>query len=136
MYGNSSILKGEEISLMKKLNDFETVYDMIEHALELSYQGKMQLKFYEFLKYRKTTKAEIDAFLQSSTAKELANEVLDLEEYIKGGADNDHKQLREAYHHIPKPQARKIKNYLSKILEDAVRYRHDRRPGRRKKQSK
>ena len=136
MYGNSSILKGEEISLMKKLNDFETVYDMIEHALELAYQGKMQLKFYEFLKYRKTTKAEIDAFLQSSTSKELANEVLDLEEYIKGGADNDHKQLREAYHHIPKPQARKIKNYLSKILEDAVRYRHDKRPGRRKKQTK
>ena len=121
---------------MKKLNDFETVYDMIEHALELAYQGKMQLKFYEFLKYRKTTKVEIESFLHSSTAKELANEVLDLEEYIKGGADNDHKQLREAYHHIPKPQARKIKNYLSQILEDAVRYQHDRRPGRRKKQSK
>ena len=121
---------------MKKITDFETVYDMIEHALELSYQGKMQLKFYEFLKYRKTTRVEVDAFLQSSTAKELGKEVLDLEEYIKGGSDNDHKQLREAYHHIPKPQARKIKNYLSKILEDAVRYRHDRRPGRRKKQSK
>ncbi len=136
MYRNSSILKGEKISLMKKLNDFETVYDMIEHALELAYQGKMQLKFYEFLKYRKTTKVEIESFLHSSTAKELANEVLDLEEYIKGGADNDHKQLREAYHHIPKPQARKIKNYLSQILEDAVRYQHDRRPGRRKKNSK
>ena len=121
---------------MKKINDFETVYDMIEHALELSYQGKMQLKFYEFLKYRKTTKVEIESFLHSSTAKELANEVLDLEEYIKVGSDNDHKQLREAYHHIPKPQARKIKNYLAKILEDAVRYRHDKRPGRRKKQSK
>ncbi len=136
MYRNSSILKGEKISLMKKLNDFETVYDMIEHALELAYQGKMQLKFYEFLKYRKTTKVEIESFLHSSTAKELASEVLDLEEYIKGGADNDHKQLREAYHHIPKPQARKIKNYLSQILEDAVRYQHDRRPGRRKKNSK
>ena len=136
MYGNSSILKGEEISLMKKLNDFETVYDMIEHALELAYQGKMQLKFYEFLKYRKTTRVEVDAFLQSSTANELGKEVLDLEEYIKGGSDNDHKQLREAYHHIPKPQARKIKNYLSQILEDAVRYQHDRRPGRRKKNSK
>ena len=121
---------------MKKLNDFETVYDMIEHALELAYQGKMQLKFYEFLKYRKTTKQEVDAFIESSTAAELSDLVLQLEEYIKGGKDNDHKQLREAYHHIPKPQARKIKNYLSKILEDAVRYRHDRRPGRRKKQSK
>ena len=121
---------------MKKIDDFETVYDMIEHALELAYQGKMQLKFYEFLKYRKTKKNEVDAFLHSSTAKELADEVRDLQEYIKGGTDNDHKQLREAYGHIPKPQARKIVAYLAKILEDAVRYSDDRRPGRRKKSSK
>ena len=134
MHRNSTILKGEKISIMR--DDFENVYDMIEHALELAFKGKMQLKFYEFLQYRKTTKVEIEAFLHSSTAKELADEIIELEEYIKGGSDNEHKQLREAYHHIPKPQARKIKNYFSKILEDAVRYHHDRRPGRRKKQSK
>jgi len=87
-------------------DDFENVYDMIEHALEYAFQGKMQLKFYEFLKYRKTTKAEVDAFLQSSTAKELADEVIELQEYIKGGKDNLHRQLREAYGHISKPQAR------------------------------
>ena len=116
--------------------DFENVYDMIEHAIELAFDGKMQLKFYEFLKYRKTTKAEVDAFLQSSTAKELADEVVELKEYIKGGKDNLHQQLREAYGHISKPQARKIKNYLAGILEDAVRYQYDRRPGRRKKNSK
>ena len=92
--------------------------------------------FYDYLKYRKTTKAEADSFLESSTASELRQMVVELEEYIKGGKDNDHKQLREAYHHIPKPQARKIKNYLNNFLEDAVRYSHDRRPGRRKKQSK
>ena len=91
---------------MKKVDDFETVYDMIEHALEFAYQGKMQLKFYEFLQYRKTKKNEVDAFLQSSTAKELADEVVELREYIRGGNDNQHKQLREAYHHIRKPQAR------------------------------
>ena len=119
-----------------KTDDFETVYDMIEHALELAYKGKMQLKFYEFLKYRKTKKNEVDAFLQSSTAHELANEVRDLQEYIKGGSDNDHKQLREAYGHIAKPKARKIQACLAGILEDAVRYRHDKRPGRRKKTSK
>ena len=117
-------------------DDFENVYDMIEHAIEYAFQGKMQLKFYEFLKYRKTTKAEVDAFLQSSTAKELADEVVELQEYIKGGKDNIHQQLREAYGHISKPQARKIKAYLGRILEDAVRYQHDRRPGRRKKNSK
>ena len=117
-------------------DDFENVYDLIEHAIEYAFQGKLTLKFYEFLKYRKTTKAEIDSFLQSSTAKELAEEVVELREYIKGGRDSEHQQLREAYHHIPKPQARKIMIYLGNILEDAVRYSNDRRPGRRSKGSK
>ena len=117
-------------------DDFDNVYDLIEHALELAFEGKMQLKIQEFLKYRKTTKAEVDSFLKSSTAKELADEVLELKEYIKGGRDSNHQQLREAYHHIPKPKARKIMNYLGGILEDAVRYSNDRRPGRRKKGSK
>ena len=122
---------------MKYDDDFENVYDLIEHAIDLAFfKGNMQLKFYDYLKYRKTTKAEADSFLESSTASELRQMVVELEEYIKGGKDNDHKQLREAYHHIPKPQARKIKNYLNNFLEDAVRYSHDRRPGRRKKQSK
>ena len=134
MYRNSSLSKGEAISLMKE--DFETVYDMIEHAIELAFVGKMQLKFYEFLQYRKTKKAEVDSFLKSSTVQEITSQVIELEEYIKGGSDNNHKQLREAYGHIPKPQARKIKAYINKIVEDAVRYQYDRRPGRRKKDSK
>ena len=117
-------------------DDFDNVYDMLEHAIEYAFEGKMQLKFYQFLEYRKTTKAEVDAFLKSSTAKELADEVIELKEYIKGGADNEHKQIREAYHHIPKPKARKIVAYLGGILEDAVRYSNDRKPGRRKKGSK
>ena len=117
-------------------DDFDNVYEMIEEALELAFEGKMTLKFYEFLKWRKTTKAEVDAFLHSSTAKELADEVLELEEYIKGGRDSNHQQLREAYGHIPKPKARKIKMYLYGILQDAVRYSNERRPGRRKKGSK
>ena len=117
-------------------DDFENVYDMIEHAIEYAFEGKMQLRFYEFLKSRKTTKIEVDSFLRSSTARELADEVLELKEYIKGGRDSNHQQLREAYGHIRKPQARKIMTYLGGILEDAVRYSNDRRPGRRKKGSK
>ena len=117
-------------------DDFDNVYDLVEHAIEYAFEGKLTLKFYEFLKYRKTTKAEVDSFLKSSTAKELADEVLELKEYIKGGRDSNHQQLREAYGHIPKPQARKIRNYLYSILEDAWRYSRDRRPGRRKKSSK
>jgi len=117
-------------------DDFENVYDLLEHAIDYAFEGKMTLKFYEFLKYRKTTKVEVEAFLHSSTAHEIGNLVLDLQEYIKGGKDSLHQQLREGYGHISKPQARKIKAYLGGILEDAVRYRNDRRPGRRKKGSK
>ena len=121
---------------MKPEDDFENVYELVEHAIDYAFEGKMTLRFYEFLQYRKTKKVEADAFLNSSTANELGNLVLDLEEYIKGGKDSNHQQLREGYGHISKPQARKIKTYLSGILEDAWRYSNDRRPGRRKKGSK
>ena len=117
-------------------NNFEEVYYVLEEALELAFQGKFVVKLYDYFEVRGVTKAEADQFLHSSTAKELADEVIELNEYIKGGNDSSHKQIREAYHHIPKPKARKIMAYLGGILEDAVRYQHDRRPGRRKKGSK
>ena len=116
-------------------DDFENVYDLVEHAIEYAFEGKLTLKFYEFLKYRKTKKYEVDSFIDSSTALELRQVVDELGEYIKGGRDSDHQQLREAYGNISKPQARKIKAYLGGILEDAVRYSYDRRPGRRKNTS-
>ena len=112
------------------------IYDLIEHASDNAFEGQMNLKFYDYLKDTKTKKYEVDAFIESTTAAELSDLTLELEEYLKGGQDNEHKQLREGYGHIPKPQARKIKNYLYSILEDAWRYSYDRKPGRRKKQSK
>ena len=102
-------------------DDFENVYDMIEHAIEYAFEGKMTLKFYDYLKYRKTRKAEIDSFVESSTAAEISEQVLELEQYIKGGADKNHKQLREAYGHLPNPQARKINAYLYSLLVVAWR---------------
>ena len=109
---------------------------LIEHAIDNAFEGQMNLKFYDFLKESKIKKHEIDSFIESTTANELSELTMDLDEYIAGGSDSIHKQLREGYGHIPKPQARKIKNYLYGILEDAWRYSHDRRPGRRKKQTK
>ena len=114
-------------------NNFEEVYYVLEEALELAFQGKFVVRLYDYFQSRGVTKAEADQFLNSSTAKELADEVNELDEYIKGGKDNQHQQLREAYHHIPKPQARKIRDYLSGILEDAVRYSDDKRRGRKRR---
>ena len=108
-------------------NNFEEVYYVLEESLELAFKGQFVIKLYEYFQSRGVTKAEADQFLNSSTANEIASLVVELGEYIKGGNDSDHKQLREAYHHIPKPQARKIRDYLACILEDAVQYSNDKR---------
>ena len=115
---------------------FHEVYNDVEKAIDYAFIGKFVLNFYDYLKVRGTKKIEVEEFIESSTANELSNLVMDLDDYLEGGSDEIHKQLREGYGHIPKQQARKIRNYLYSILEDAWRYNHDKRPGRRKKKTK
>ena len=112
------------------------VYNDVEKAIDYAFNGQFVLKFYDYLKVRGTKRVEVEEFIESATASELNNLVMDLDDYLEGGSDEMHKQLREGYGHIPKPQARKIRNYLNDILEDALKYNHDKRPGRRKKVSK
>ena len=113
--------------------NFEEVYYVLEESLELAFKGQFVIKLYEYFQSRGVTKVEADQFLKSSTFHEIASLVTELTEYIKGGKDSNHQQLREAYHHIPKPQARKIRDYFACILEDAVRYSDDRRRGRKRR---
>jgi hypothetical protein len=117
-------------------NTLHEVYFDVEKAIDYAFNGQFVLKFYDYLKVRGTNNVHVEKFIESSTANELNNLVMDLDDYLEGGSDEIHKQLREGYGHIPKPQARKIRNYLYGILEDAWRYNHDKRPGRRKKQTK
>ncbi len=117
-------------------SNFHEVYNDVEKAIDYAFNGQFVLKFYDYLKVRGTKRVEVEEFIESSTASELNNLVMDLDDYLEGGSDEIHKQLREGYGHIPKPQARKIRNYLYAILEDAWKYSHDKRPGRRKKQTK
>lgn len=134
MFGYRSISTGAKISLMN--TNIHEVYNDVEKAIDYAFNGQFVLKFYDYLKVRGTKKVEVEQFIESSTATEISNLVMDLDDYLEGGSDEIHKQLREGYGHIPKPQARKIRNYLYGILEDAWRYNHDKRPGRRKKQTK
>ena len=113
--------------------NFEEVYYVLEESLELAFKGQFVIKLYEYFQSRGVTKVEADQFLKSATFHEIASLVTELTEYIKGGKDSNHQQLREAYHHIPKPQARKIRDYFACILEDAVRYSDDRRRGRKRR---
>ena len=88
------------------------------------------------MKSCKTTGVGAKEFNHSSTAKELTDLIDDLSKYIKGGKDGEHQILREAYGHLGKPSARKIKNYFTEILEEAQRYEKERRRGRRKTTTK
>ena len=109
----------------------DELYDLIEHAIDYAFeQEKYLFKMYRHLTYIKATRKQVREFINSSTAAELALVISDLDAYIEGGRDNEHQQLREAYGNIPKPRARKIRNYLYQLIQDAYRYEQD---SRRKK---
>ena len=114
------------------MKNFEEVYFIVERALELAFKGDFVLKFYPYLEGEGVKKKQIEEFIESSTAAEVSDVVLELEGYIKGGD----KALKEAYGHIPKPKARKIKDYLYGMLNDAWTYHAERKPGRKKKATK
>ena len=131
MYGDTQISRGEETSLM------EDIYTIVDKAIDIAFEEKkFHLKFYDFMKSCKTTGVGAKEFNQSSTAKELTELIDELSEYIKGGKDGEHQVLREAYGHLGKPSARKIKDYFNGILDDAKRYETERRRGRRKTKTK
>tara|TARA_Y100000385_G_C12618186_1_gene435864 strand:- start:92 stop:445 length:354 start_codon:yes stop_codon:yes gene_type:complete len=112
------------------------LYDIVEHAIDHAFQGKYVINMYQYLKSIQATKRDATEFIESSTAKEINLLILDLDDYLEGGADGMHQQLREGYGHIRKPEARKIRKYLYGILEDAWKYEQEKRPGRKRKTNK
>ena len=116
--------------------DQQELYDIVEHTIDYAFNGKYMLNMYDYLVLCKATRVNVEEFIDSSVAKEIQLLVMDLEDYLEGGNDEQHKQLREGYGHLGKPEARKIRNYLNGILEDALRYGREKRPGRKRKPSK
>lgn len=115
---------------------YHEVYYDVEKAIDYAFKGKFVLNFYEYLKIKGIIKKQIEEILQSKIVININELIIDLDTYIEGGSDNQHKQLREAYGHLSKPQARKIRNYLQGILDDAEKYKNEKRTRRRKKQTK
>lgn len=112
---------------MSAINEAE-LYELIDKSIDLAMtEQKFLFKLYPYLKTNKWTRRQVNEFIESTSAAQLNEVILDLEGYIKGGD----KTLREAYGYIPKPKARKIKEYLYGILEDAWKYHAERKPGRK-----
>ena len=108
----------------------------VEKTIDWAFKHKFFLNMYEYLKVKKARKIDALEFLNSSTAKEVNDIIHDLDDYIVGGSDEEHKQLREGYGYLGKPEARKIKNYLQGILDDARKYGSERQSRKRRKSSK
>ena len=107
----------------------EELYTLVDKTLEDTINGgRFIFNMYSYLEAAKWTRKQVLEFLDSSVAKEVTQEIIELDTYIKGGDA----YMREAYHHIPKPRARKIRDYLVKMIDDAQRYQEQRRPGRKK----
>ena len=109
------------------------IYVAVDKAIDEVFKNdRFVLNFYQLATSLRLKREDMSEFLHSSVAQELKELVLQLDEYLKGGLDNEHQQLREAYGHISKPKARKIRTYLYGMIQDAYRYERDRKPGRKK----
>lgn len=112
---------------------YEYCYD-VEKAIDYAFvEQKFVMNFYQYLRGKDAKRIETQQFLDSITAINLKYLIDELDEYLEGGQDSAHKQLREAYGHLSKPFIRKIRNYIHSILTDAEKYIHDKKPGRKKK---
>jgi hypothetical protein len=112
----------------------EELYGLVEKSLDYALVHKKYVfNMYAYLKDNKLTKNQVTKFIESPTAANLSYTISELDGYLEGGNDPEHKQLREAYGHLGKPDARKIRNYLHGMLHDAWKYEQERRPGRKRK---
>ena len=115
-----------------KLQDPNEIYTLIDRSIdEAMMNGRFLFDMKMYLTSNGWTRKQTKELIESSSMDELTQAVNELSQYIARD-----KYMTEAYSNMPKPQARKIRNYLYSILEDAWRYSRDRRPGRRKKSSK
>ena len=119
---------------MEKFEEQVTLlFGMIEQVVDdCILNHRYNFKMYEFLTDNKFTKHQVTEFINSSAAANVSQTVDDLDLYLEGG----HPEVREAYPNLGKPEARKIRNYLHGILQDAWNYEKDKSKRKRRTVSK
>ena len=109
------------------------LFDMVEQVIDDVFRNQVYtFNMYRYLRSNQVKRPVVDEFVDSITVKNIQSSIDELDLYLEGGNDSDHKQIREAYGYLGKPTARKIRDYLNSILTDTWKYQSDKRPGRRK----
>ena len=108
----------------------EDIFDIVNSAIDTAFtQEKYQLNFYEYLQGENFKKDEILNFINSSLGLAIVYQIEEIEMYLEGG--DRAAFVRESYNWMGKPRARKVKEYLEKIMEDAKKYEQTKRRGRK-----
>jgi hypothetical protein len=106
------------------------IYIIVNGAIDDAVRfQRYQLNFYSFLEGENVKRIDIKSFLNSSLISQMRDEISHLDLYLDGGPEVA--DLREVYGWMGKPRARKYKEYLMGIIEDAEKYERQRRPGRK-----
>ena len=106
------------------------IYIIVNGAIDDAVRfQRYQLNFYSFLEGENVKRIDIKCFLNSSLISQMRDEISHLDLYLDGGPEVA--DLREVYGWMGKPRARKYKEYLMRIIEDAERYEKRKRPGRK-----
>lgn len=93
-------------------------------------EEKYNLKFFEYLKAGNYKRKIVIDFINSNLHRDILNQIEEFDSYLEG---EDSSFFKEAYSWMGKPRARRIKNYLNTIIEDAKRYEQSKKPGRKPK---
>ena len=110
----------------------EVLYTIIDRAIdEAMLNGRFLFNMKTYLTAGKWTRKQTGELIDSSSMGELNQAVDELSQYIARD-----KYVTEAYSHLPKPQARKIRKYFQSLIDDAKEYYDHRKPGRPKKTAK
>lgn len=112
------------------MSSIENLYTIINDAIDCAFtQEKYNLNFLNYLKTEKFKRDDVISFINSTLGVALQDQVDEIDLYINGGPEASY--VKESYSWMGKPRARKIRNYLNKILEDAKEYEQSKRKGRK-----
>lgn len=110
----------------------EVFYD-VEKAIDFAFkERKFVMNFYSYLKVKNARKIDAQTFKSSNVVTNIKSLAEELDLYIQGGQSDNAKQLREAYGHLSKPEARKIMNYILGFISDCDQYIKDKNAKKRK----
>ena len=77
------------------------LFDIVEQVLDNVFVSKVYtFDMYRYLRSNEVKRPLVDEFVDSITAKNIQTTVDELNLYLEGGSDSDHKQIREAYNYL------------------------------------